>query len=82
VTPAEIQQLLQAKRRDLADFEFSHHEAKVQAFFMARDAKTVKEMEYMADHASLSLWREVLSLRAEVRSLEDLLKVALHNGRT
>lgn len=68
---------LRALRADLATLEHQAHRDKVLTFLQNRDAKTVKEMEYLGEAAALPLHQDILVLRAEVRSLEDELKVAL-----
>jgi hypothetical protein len=71
---------LESERQDLAILEHDYLEARTLAFLHNRDAKTVKEMEYLGEFAALPLHKDLLLLRARVRSLEDRLTVELHNG--
>ena len=63
-------------RQRLAEYEAARHDAKVLAF-MQSTAKTVKEMEYHADYATLNLNRDILMVRAEIRTLEDRLEIEI-----
>lgn len=79
-----IQQELRGARQDLATLEAQYHYNRVTGFFHAKSDpanKTVKDFEFAADNASLSLHRDLMLLRARVRSLEDELQVALHGTR-
>jgi hypothetical protein len=66
---------LRGLRRDLATLEHQAHRDKVLTFIQNRDAKTVKEMEFLGEAAALPLHGDILLLRAEVRSLEDELRI-------
>lgn len=68
---------LSNKRKDLAVLEHQAHRDKVITFLQNRDAKTVKEMEFLGEAAAIPLHQDILLLRAEVRSLEDELRILL-----
>lgn len=68
-----VSQLAELRHR-LAELEAARHDARVLAF-MQSTAKTVKEMEYHADYATLNLNRDILMVRAEIRTLEDRLEI-------
>lgn len=77
-TPDQVLTELRHERLDLAFLEHEYLRAKVETFVENRDAKTVKEMEYLGEYAALNLHKDLQILRARVRSLEDELRVALH----
>jgi len=74
----DIQRQLTDERRDLAYLEHEYLRAKVETFIHNRDAKTVKEMEFLGEFAALDLHKDLQLMRATVRSREDELRVALH----
>jgi hypothetical protein len=70
---------LEALRHQLAELESAHHREKVTAFMVNREtSRTVKDAEFAADAAALSYHRDILMLRAEIRTLEDRLRIAIH----
>lgn len=77
-TPRAVLEELKQQRNDLAFLEHEHLRLKVSTFVENRDAKTVKEMEYLGDYAALGVHKDLQLMRARVRSLEDELEVALH----
>ena len=76
-----IAQELKAERRDLAILEAQYHYNRITGFYAAKadpENRTVKDFEFAADNAALSIHQDLLLHRAKVRSLEDELRVALH----
>jgi hypothetical protein len=78
VTPHEIVDKLGELRLQLVTLDDSRHQTRVLAFVQSMD-KTVKEREYAADFATLDLNRDIMNLRAEIRTLEDRLAVELRD---
>jgi hypothetical protein len=80
VDPAEaarrLADELSGLRHDLAVLEGEAHKQKVYGFLQNRDAKTVKEMEFLGEAAALDLHGDILLLKARVRSMEDQLRIA------
>ena len=75
---------LKGYRSDLAELEAQYHFNRVNGFFHAKsdpENRTVKDFEFAADNAALSIHRDLMLARARVRSLEDELQVALHGTR-
>ena len=79
-----VQEELRGYRSDLASLEAQYHYNRITGFFHAKADpanKTVRDFEFAADNAALSLHRDLMLMRARVRSLEDELQVALHGTR-
>lgn len=75
--PALIVDKLEELRFRLAEFEDARHQTRT-ITFMQDSGRTVREREMAGDFATLDLNRDILMLRAEIRSLEDRLQVELH----
>lgn len=74
----DIVDKLEQQRWQLARLEATRHEARVEAF-MQDASRTVKEREMAGEAVTLGLNRDILMLRAEIRSLEDRLRVELNH---
>lgn len=77
MTPTEIVDQLAVLRTQLATLEASRHNTNVNAFMRSSET-TVQGRIKEGEWATLDLNEQILRYRAEICTLEDRLKVALH----
>jgi len=76
-TPVEFVDRLEVLRTQLATLEAQRHSTRINAF-MRSSEPTVQGRTNEGEWATLDLNEEILRHRAEIATLEDRLKVALH----
>lgn len=78
MTPTDIVDQLAVLRVQLADLESKRHATNVNAFMRSSET-TVQGRVREGEWATLDLSEQILRHRAEIATLEDRLKVALHD---